>query len=57
MTGRGSCVKIMKVSFGFLSRRMCVKCLLILSVKMIFSCDGFTNSQIDKTSKDGRCHA
>ena len=33
------------------------RCLLILSVEMIFIFDGFADGQINKISKDGRCDA
>ena len=39
------------------TRKVSVKCLLILSVEMIFIFDGFADGQIDKISQDGRCHA
>ena len=36
---------------------MSVKCLLILSIEMIFIFDGFGDGQINKIRYDGRCHA
>ena len=39
------------------TRKMSVKCLLILSVEMIFIFDGFADGQINKISQDGGCHA
>ena len=38
-------------------KKISAKCLLILSVEMIFILDGFANDQINKISLDGRCHA
>ena len=39
------------------ARKVSAKCLLILSVEMIFYFDGFANGQINKISWDGGCHA
>ena len=36
---------------------MSAKCLLILSVEMIFNFDGFASGRIDKISYDDGCHA
>ena len=39
------------------TRKMSAKCLLILSVEMIFIFDRFVDDQINKISWDGGCHA
>ena len=37
--------------------KMSAKCLLIVSVEIIFIFDGFTHGQINKISQDGGRHA
>ena len=38
-------------------KKMSAKCLLILSVEMIFMFYGFADGRIDKNCQDGGCHA